>query len=364
MTTTPLLAGLDDIDWSKLGHAYGSAEDVPGLLRDLASRDEATRHGAIGGLFANIYHQGTRYKATPKAVPFLWELTADPGQPDRDAILQLLAAITVGFDEQHLPGGFDLGELRDAAKGGEALAVYGSRSWAKLLLSIHRAVGKGTPVAVGLLGDADPGVRASAAHLLAWFPDRPENATPLLDLASDPVDEVAATAIVAASLIGGAVPPALLDEERRAVRWAASVALAPSGDPRAVAELKSWLAGNGERLHVPFLEGNVLALTALALERTGGDVFEELLDGLTRLTGTEALTVTYRVLALAFPEPVAGGVPFGALSGRQQQVVRALAHARGPWLIGTSSFGNFGMLMRETGLPRTREEMAGYLSRG
>ncbi|MEU5256682.1 hypothetical protein [Streptomyces longwoodensis] len=27
-----LLAGLDDIDWAALGHAYGSAEDVPGEL--------------------------------------------------------------------------------------------------------------------------------------------------------------------------------------------------------------------------------------------------------------------------------------------------------------------------------------------
>ncbi|GLZ80813.1 hypothetical protein Afil01_56200 [Actinorhabdospora filicis] len=359
-----MLDGLDDIDWAKLSHAYGSAGDVPRQLRELASPDEETRHGALGELFANIYHQGTRYKATPKAVPFLWELAADPGIGDRDAILRLLALVTVGFDEQHLPGGFDLDELRDAARGGEALAVYGSRSWAKLLYSIHRAVSKGTHIAAGLLSDADAGVRCSAAYVLAWFPDRPGHVPALLGLASDPVDAVAATAIVAASLIGGEVPPALLDDERRPVRWAASVALAGTGDARAIAELTSWLSEGGEPLDVPFLEGNVRALAALALERAGGDVFDVLLDGLTRLTGTEALTVAYRVLAMAFPEPVAAGVAFGALPERQRRVVRALAHARGPWLIGTSSFGNFGILMRETGLPRTREEMAGYLSRG
>lgn len=364
MLDGPMLEGLDAIDWSRLSHAYGSAEDVPGQLRALASPDTETRHGAIGDLFANIYHQGTRYKATPKAVPFLWELAADPHVQDRDAVLQLLAAITVGFDEQHLPHGFDLAELRDAAAGGPALTVYGSRSWAKLLLSIHRAVGKGTATAVHLLSDPDPAVRQSAAHLLAWFPDRPEHAPALLALTTDPVDEVATTAIIAASLIGGEVPPALLDDERPLVRWGAAVALAGMGDPRVVTELKARLADTGDVPFIPYLEGDMRALTALALERTG-DVFDELLDGLTRLTGTEALIVAGRVLAQAFPDgPLAGDVPFGALTGRQRQVVRALAHSPGPWTIGTSSFGNFRILMREAGLPPTREEMAAYLSRG
>jgi len=37
----PALHGLDSIDWSALTHAYGSAEDVPELLRRLAAGDEA-----------------------------------------------------------------------------------------------------------------------------------------------------------------------------------------------------------------------------------------------------------------------------------------------------------------------------------
>ncbi|MDG4810616.1 hypothetical protein O7634_28000 [Micromonospora sp. WMMD1120] len=32
-----MLDGLDDIDWTPRGHAYGSAHDVPGLLRALRS---------------------------------------------------------------------------------------------------------------------------------------------------------------------------------------------------------------------------------------------------------------------------------------------------------------------------------------
>jgi len=34
-----VLAGIEAIDWSSLAHAYGGADDVPGLLRDRASGD-------------------------------------------------------------------------------------------------------------------------------------------------------------------------------------------------------------------------------------------------------------------------------------------------------------------------------------
>ncbi|KAF5260704.1 hypothetical protein FOXYS1_8635, partial [Fusarium oxysporum] len=36
---TDPLAGLDSIDWSRLNHAYGPADDVPLILGDLQSRD-------------------------------------------------------------------------------------------------------------------------------------------------------------------------------------------------------------------------------------------------------------------------------------------------------------------------------------
>uniref|UniRef100_UPI003F490ED1 hypothetical protein n=1 Tax=Streptomyces chartreusis TaxID=1969 RepID=UPI003F490ED1 len=42
------LAALDAIDWATLGHAYGSAKDVPGMLRDLHRPERAA--GAAGDL--------------------------------------------------------------------------------------------------------------------------------------------------------------------------------------------------------------------------------------------------------------------------------------------------------------------------
>src|SRR5688572_7894632 len=74
-----MLDGIDSIDWASLNHAYGSAEDVPGLLRQLTSDDDEKRQEAIYELFGNIWHQGTVYPATAVAVPFLYELLNAPG---------------------------------------------------------------------------------------------------------------------------------------------------------------------------------------------------------------------------------------------------------------------------------------------
>jgi hypothetical protein len=38
-----VLSGVDDVSWGRLHHAYGTAGDVPDLLRALRSSDEETR---------------------------------------------------------------------------------------------------------------------------------------------------------------------------------------------------------------------------------------------------------------------------------------------------------------------------------
>lgn len=60
------MQGLDDIPWSTLHHAYGTAEDVPELLRQLQTADPDVRNedSPLWQLFGNIWHQGTVYEAT------------------------------------------------------------------------------------------------------------------------------------------------------------------------------------------------------------------------------------------------------------------------------------------------------------
>jgi len=49
-----LLAGIDDIHWHDLRHAYGPADDVPNLLRLLLSDDESVRDDAWQELYSNV----------------------------------------------------------------------------------------------------------------------------------------------------------------------------------------------------------------------------------------------------------------------------------------------------------------------
>jgi hypothetical protein len=128
-----VLEGLDSIPWSKLKHAYGPADDVPGLLRALTSTDAAERDSAQSDLFGNIWHQGTVYEATAYAVPFLVQLALASSVPDRADVLGLLGAIA---------------ESNDGPRGAHDEVV-------------RRASG-----VVGLLADGDPLVRASAGYVL------------------------------------------------------------------------------------------------------------------------------------------------------------------------------------------------------
>ncbi|MGT2526221.1 hypothetical protein ACU4GG_02645 [Streptomyces nojiriensis] len=71
------LAGLDAIHWAALEHAYGTATDVPGLLRDLYRPEKAV--DAVDELFSNVHHQGGGvYSAAPPALPYVLRAAADP----------------------------------------------------------------------------------------------------------------------------------------------------------------------------------------------------------------------------------------------------------------------------------------------
>ncbi|MGW1545056.1 hypothetical protein ACWCPM_33420 [Streptomyces sp. NPDC002309] len=96
-----VFAGIDQMDWSRLRHAYGSAEDVPALLRDLASPVEETAAEAEQELWSSIVHQGTVYAATAPTVPFLARLVAEGVR--RTALLGMLGVIAGSVDEHDLP---------------------------------------------------------------------------------------------------------------------------------------------------------------------------------------------------------------------------------------------------------------------
>ncbi|MFC9118683.1 hypothetical protein ACFTXO_02665 [Streptomyces sp. NPDC057067] len=87
-------AEVDLIDWAALRHNYGSAEDVPGLLRRCAGPNPEDAERAADDLLNHLLHQGGWIcSAAPAALPFLLRLAATPDVPSRRALLELVSKL-------------------------------------------------------------------------------------------------------------------------------------------------------------------------------------------------------------------------------------------------------------------------------
>jgi hypothetical protein len=82
--TLQAIEGLDQVPWKSLSHAYGSAGDVPDLIRAVALGTGDLQEEAWGELHGNIWHQGTIYEATAPAIRFLMCLFLDRERTDRE----------------------------------------------------------------------------------------------------------------------------------------------------------------------------------------------------------------------------------------------------------------------------------------
>ncbi|GGN88066.1 hypothetical protein GCM10011579_081510 [Streptomyces albiflavescens] len=257
-----LLAGLDEVDWANLNHAYGTADDVPGQLRALCGDDQQAQQKAFVGLFNHLAHQGTRCQASPRAVPFLARIALAGPRPAREHALRLLTGLAVNWDEEcEIIDGADIAAWRaEAAENAsdkllalyeEAVATEQDEQRRRNLQGIRDWVAAGNPIdprdssmrsydtvlaelpaLLTLLDDENARVRTRTAYLLAWFPELADTSVPLLlDLAAQEHDAVAkATSLVAVGILGttalaGALA-AHLDAEDSLVRWAAATAIA------------------------------------------------------------------------------------------------------------------------------------------
>lgn len=92
-TKKRMLAGLDDIDWLKLGDAYGPADTVADAIRALLSDDAEKRENARWSLSSTIYHQGDIFDSTAAAIPFLIQIFVADDAPDRNELGHFIDAI-------------------------------------------------------------------------------------------------------------------------------------------------------------------------------------------------------------------------------------------------------------------------------
>ncbi|MFJ8577088.1 HEAT repeat domain-containing protein [Micromonospora sp. NPDC093277] len=196
---------LDEIDWTRLTHAYGTAGDVPELLRGLGSDDEDEVEEALDDIISSIFHQGDVYPATVPAVPFLVEL-ASTAQHHRAWILATVGRLA---DPHHAWG-------EEAEEVCEAVRAQADRF-------------------PPLLDDPDPEIRAIAAYTVAQCGDR----LPVAVLRGRWAIEDEATVRASLALALGLRDPAgaadlladVLREEEPPVRVAAAVAIKRAGLP-------------------------------------------------------------------------------------------------------------------------------------
>jgi HEAT repeat protein len=398
---------LDSIDWASLRHAYGSAEDVPGLIRDLRSSDAEVRRAAMYELYGNIYHQGTRYEASAYAVPFLLELVADPDTPARHEVIQLLSCLATGYTPYDLPaGGFPIAEIRnDVAQVPEETWRRWSqaiRDWYEVIstgqrqpfpltkpegrlfdtrhaLAAYDAVRGGVPLLLTCLADPDPEVVGEAIHALAWFPEEMTSIRPrLLDIASNdqrPV-QVVGGALVALGLVGGALTQPVADLLGRNLavadadlRWAAALAwaqLAGEGLPdAAVAELRGWAAIRQQDAGRTIWGADPSDVALEVLDAVAAPVAEQVRSDLVAAVLAEQPTSNWHnhfnvVLGCAFPQMESDhGRGFEELTAAQRAVVI--------WLIDNPHvFGSSGpqLPLRQHGLPTTHEALRAYAGPG
>jgi hypothetical protein len=93
-----VLAGIAEVNWDALYHAYGPAGDVPVLLSAVTVGDDATRQAAWWELWGNIHHQGSVYEATLPAVDLLIALATWKAYPDRVEAMWMLREVARSED--------------------------------------------------------------------------------------------------------------------------------------------------------------------------------------------------------------------------------------------------------------------------
>ncbi|MCU1643818.1 MAG: hypothetical protein JWN03_4093 [Nocardia sp.] len=158
--------GLDDVEWTQLSHAYGSAEDIPGLLRELLE-DHWNWDKLLNELFFGyLVHQGTCYSASAPALAFAAKLT-EPGTLPADQRCTLY---------QHLR--LAVGEWTErqvaAIRADHQPPLRPDDEWAKAVVD---SIGAELPAMLGRWNIEPPMNKYNLAILAAVFPDHGRLAT-------------------------------------------------------------------------------------------------------------------------------------------------------------------------------------------
>ncbi|MBD1920766.1 hypothetical protein H6F77_06665 [Microcoleus sp. FACHB-831] len=375
-----MLEDLETINWHQLTHAYGSADDVPELIRNLASDNADIRGKAINELYSNICHQGTVYEATSYAVPFLIELLQSETVQDKDEILTLLAYLAQGRSY------LDVHEISEEPLEPNTPEFVKNQLEKEIELiwvnNVRDAVYAGKDVYLNLLEHNDPNIRMTAAYTLAFCRESVVGIISQMFKHLEQEAEPRVKASMVLSLGNLAVhQPELVEsliklfeaimnsEANNLVTLAAAMALAKLAKeqtpPDAVEVLVNVMAEpqlvSGLYSQLPWANGNVVADVSQCLGDLKADAIAFLIPPLMQtlefVDASSALSIAEMLLYLAFTgKKVSAKVKIEELNETQRMVVKAIAQSDNAWTID----GKMSEILSSFGLPNSQYKLQAF----
>ncbi|MFD7307281.1 hypothetical protein [Promicromonospora sp. NPDC059942] len=199
-TKTPLV---NEVDWSRLFHAYGVAADTSRHLQGLVSDDDAAFADGLDHLHGAVLHQGTVYPATVPSLRVVAGMLHDPALRRRDdhgksrlaSLLEWIDAVGDSASWHEDTHESDTPEPTDEdvdafyrAMAADDESVWDSEVndylWGRSIAELPAACGEALTSVSTYLTDDDPAIRACAALSLM---DSAEATALLVEALHDPL---------------------------------------------------------------------------------------------------------------------------------------------------------------------------------
>jgi hypothetical protein len=357
-----MLHSLNHVPWADLEHAYGSAADVPALLRKLLDPDPKVRSKVLMTLYRNVFHQGTRYQATAYVIPFLIEMCASSEVPDRGDLLRFWGSLISGyFSVQERPCWGDGERIHDCSQ--VLTPEPGDDFWGDYPAALHhiyRESLEGHEVVCGLLADDESDVRAGAAWVLACLPTMGPVAVPKLEgqLRAEPSGWVRAAIAFALGELGALAPlhRLIAEGETPAARCMAACQLARVDPTDALVEpLLQFVAEPVEGYeNIPGAGGKSTGDAAFSIShlppQAQRKAIPAICDRLAQARSFDTVPLVSALLSAAFSRR---DEALTELTVLQRQVLARMLKTEELW-----SIGNLLWMFNSYGLPHDREKCA------